>query len=146
MGFERVSGGIPPVPVAPRPVRLMEEVRRCLRLKHYSLRTEQAYIGWIRRFILANDKRHPRDEVQRDFLSFIYIQKDSSIYVANYRGYAFSYPVLHSIWLHCKFRILSALCGLTHRLNHSSCNIPRTASSSSIFSPNQFGMVVSGVI
>ena len=54
---------------APRPARLMAEVRRCLRLKHYSLRTEQAYIGWIRWFILANDKRHPRVEVQRDFLS-----------------------------------------------------------------------------
>jgi integron integrase len=31
-----------------------------LRVKHYSLRTEQAYTGWIRRFILANGKRHPR--------------------------------------------------------------------------------------
>jgi integron integrase len=32
-----------------------------LRLKHYSLRTESIYVGWIRRFILANGKRHPRD-------------------------------------------------------------------------------------
>jgi hypothetical protein len=39
----------------------MDEVRRRIRLKHYSLRTEQAYVGWIRRFILANGKRHPRD-------------------------------------------------------------------------------------
>jgi site-specific recombinase XerC len=38
----------------------MDEVRRRIRLKHYSLRTEQAYVGWIRRFILANGKRHPR--------------------------------------------------------------------------------------
>jgi integron integrase len=41
--------------------RLLDQVHARLRLKHYSLRTEQAYIGWIRRFILANDKRHPRD-------------------------------------------------------------------------------------
>ena len=41
--------------------RLLDQVRARLRLKHYSLRTEQAYVGWIRRFILANDKRHPRD-------------------------------------------------------------------------------------
>lgn len=40
--------------------RLLDEVRRCLRLKHYSLRTEQAYVGWIRRFILFSDRRHPR--------------------------------------------------------------------------------------
>lgn len=41
--------------------RLLDQVRARLRLKHYSLRTEQAYVGWIRRFILAHDKRHPRD-------------------------------------------------------------------------------------
>lgn len=40
---------------------MLDEVRRRLRLKHYSLRTEEAYLGWIRRFILANGKRHPRE-------------------------------------------------------------------------------------
>ena len=39
----------------------MEDVRRRLRVKHYSLRTEQAYTAWIRRFIIANGKRHPRE-------------------------------------------------------------------------------------
>jgi integron integrase len=39
----------------------MDEVRRRLRYKHYSLRTEQAYLGWIRRFILASGTRHPRE-------------------------------------------------------------------------------------
>jgi integron integrase len=43
-----------------RAPRLLDEVRRVLRLKHYSLRTEAVYVGWIRRFILANGKRHPR--------------------------------------------------------------------------------------
>ncbi|AKK65636.1 hypothetical protein FE36_18540 [Xanthomonas oryzae pv. oryzicola] len=37
----------------------MDQVRGRLRLRHYSLRTEQAYASWIRRFILANGKRHP---------------------------------------------------------------------------------------
>jgi integron integrase len=47
---------------AARPApRLFDEVRRQLRLKHYSLRTEQAYLGWIRRFIIANGRRHPRE-------------------------------------------------------------------------------------
>ena len=41
--------------------RLLDQVRARLRLKHYSLRTEQAYVGWIRRFILASGKRHPRE-------------------------------------------------------------------------------------
>ncbi len=39
----------------------MEVVRSRIRAKHYSLRTEQAYLGWIRRFILANERRHPRE-------------------------------------------------------------------------------------
>jgi len=41
--------------------RLLDQVHARLRLKHYSLRTERAYVGWIRRFILAHGKRHPRD-------------------------------------------------------------------------------------
>ena len=47
---------------AARPApRLFDEIRRQLRLKHYSLSTEQAYLGWIRRFIIANGRRHPRE-------------------------------------------------------------------------------------
>lgn len=57
--------------------RLLDEVRRVLRLKHYSLRTETTYVAWIRRFILTNDKRHPRDmgeaEVER-FLSALAVE------------------------------------------------------------------------
>ena len=41
--------------------RLLEEVRKRLRLKHYSLRTEQAYLYWIRRYIRASGRRHPRE-------------------------------------------------------------------------------------
>lgn len=43
-----------------RPPRLLDRVRARIRRLGMSLRTEQAYVGWIRRFILANDKRHPR--------------------------------------------------------------------------------------
>jgi Site-specific recombinase XerD len=57
--------------------RLLDEVRRVLRLKHYSTRTEVVYVGWIRRFVLANGKRHPRDmgaaEVEA-FLSQLAVQ------------------------------------------------------------------------
>jgi integrase len=57
--------------------RLLDEVRRVLRVKHFSLRTEQVYAGWIRCFILANGKRHPRDmgaaEVEA-FLSQLAVQ------------------------------------------------------------------------
>lgn len=39
--------------------RLLEQVRSRLRLKHYSLRTEKAYLYWIRRYIVASGMRHP---------------------------------------------------------------------------------------
>jgi integron integrase len=40
---------------------LLDQVRGKIRLKHYSIRTEQAYVDWIKRFILYFDKRHPKD-------------------------------------------------------------------------------------
>jgi len=41
--------------------RLLDQVRGKIRLKHYSLRTEQTYLDWIKRFILHFGKRHPRE-------------------------------------------------------------------------------------
>jgi site-specific recombinase XerD len=41
--------------------RLLDQVRAVLRRKHYSLRTEEAYVGWIKRYVLFHGKRHPRD-------------------------------------------------------------------------------------
>jgi integron integrase len=67
----------PKVPIT-KEVRLIEQVRARLRLKHYSLRTEKAYIYWIRRFILANGKRHPRElngVVVEGFLSALATQE-----------------------------------------------------------------------
>jgi len=41
--------------------KLLDQVRGKIRLKHYSIRTEQAYVDWIKRFVLHFGKRHPRD-------------------------------------------------------------------------------------
>ena len=63
-------------PLARRP-RLLEQVRDALRVRHYSRRTERAYVGWIRRYILFHGKRHPAemgaDEVTR-FLSALAVE------------------------------------------------------------------------
>lgn len=40
-------------------VKLLDQVRNVLRVKHYSLKTEKAYIHWIYRFIRFHNKRHP---------------------------------------------------------------------------------------
>jgi integron integrase len=64
--------------LAPHPKpRLLEQVRHAIRTRHYSRRTEEAYVGWIRRFILFHDKRHPdtmgETEVTR-FLSSLAVE------------------------------------------------------------------------
>jgi integron integrase len=48
----------PDTPAAPK---LLDQVRDHIRVKHYSIRTEQQYVQWIKRFVLFHGKRHPRD-------------------------------------------------------------------------------------
>jgi integron integrase len=55
----------------PHSPRLLERVRECCRVRHYSIRTERAYVGWIRRFILANAKRHPQEMGAREVTAFL---------------------------------------------------------------------------
>ncbi len=43
------------------PKKLLDQVRDALRVKHYSYRTEQAYLHWITRYILFHGKRHPAE-------------------------------------------------------------------------------------
>ncbi len=60
------------------PVSLLDRVRNRIRLKHYSIRTEQAYCDWIRRFIIFHGKRHPSglgaEEVEA-FLTSLAVQR-----------------------------------------------------------------------
>lgn len=49
----------------------LEQVRNAIRVRHYSIRTEQAYVGWIKRFILFHGKRHPREMGDADVASFL---------------------------------------------------------------------------
>lgn len=41
--------------------RLLDQVRARIRLKHYSIRTEESYVQWVKRFVLFHRKRHPRE-------------------------------------------------------------------------------------
>lgn len=51
--------------------KLLDQVRYRLRVKHYSIRTESAYVDWIKRFILFHDKRHPRDMGAEEVEAFL---------------------------------------------------------------------------
>lgn len=49
----------------------LEQVRDAIRTRHYSIRTEQAYLDWTRRFILFHHKRHPRDMGESEVCAFL---------------------------------------------------------------------------
>ncbi|MCU7918726.1 MAG: integron integrase [Candidatus Thiodiazotropha sp. (ex Epidulcina cf. delphinae)] len=51
--------------------RLLDRVRAAIRKKGYSIRTEQAYVDWIRRFILFHDKRHPIEMEKAEIEAFL---------------------------------------------------------------------------
>lgn len=69
----------PPIPQSslgaePNPdarLRFIEVVRRRLRERRYSRRTEEAYVHWIRRFIQFHDRRHPRELGEADVAAFL---------------------------------------------------------------------------
>ena len=70
----------------PRQPKLLERMRIHLRTRHYSIRTEEAYLDWARRFILFHGKRHPQDmgaaEVEA-FLSHLAVERQVSASTQN---------------------------------------------------------------
>ena len=60
-----------PEPPSAKPPRLLDRVRWHLRVKRYSIRTEQAYTDWIRRFILFHGKRHPAEMGEEEIAAFL---------------------------------------------------------------------------
>ncbi len=54
-----------------QPPKLLDQVRELLRIKHYALRTEEAYVDWIKRFILFHNKQHPREMGTPEIRTFL---------------------------------------------------------------------------
>lgn len=53
------------------PPKLLDQLGERLRMKHYSLRTEQAYLHWVRRCIYFHAKRHPREMGRPEVETFL---------------------------------------------------------------------------
>jgi integron integrase len=60
-----------PAPRGPAAPRLLDRVRAAIRTRHYTRRTEAAYVSWIRRFILFHGKRHPMELGEGEVTSFL---------------------------------------------------------------------------
>jgi integron integrase len=71
-GTSATSAATPATPqsvvVAPR---LLDRMRETIRVRHYSIRTEDTYVDWARRFILFHDKRHPLDMGAPEVAAFL---------------------------------------------------------------------------
>lgn len=68
MNYAGASRGVTGSQGAPR---LLDQVRAAVRVRHYSRRTEQAYVAWVKRFVLDNGKRHPRELGAREVELFL---------------------------------------------------------------------------
>lgn len=65
-----VPSQVPEGPL-PRPPRLLELVGSAIRARHYSPRTEEAYVAWIKRFIFFHGRRHPRELGAKEVAAFL---------------------------------------------------------------------------
>lgn len=53
------------------PPKLLDQVRDTLRRRHYAIRTEEAYLNWIKRFILFHNKQHPKEMGSQEIEQFL---------------------------------------------------------------------------
>ncbi len=63
---------------APKP-KLLDEVHARIRRLNYSIRTEDTYVDWVRRFVLFHSKRHPRDMGARAVLNSVCANRLASV-------------------------------------------------------------------
>ena len=76
------SPSLPPL----QSVRLLDQMRERVRYLHYSLRTEQAYVYWVRAFVRHLGMRHPRDMGQAEVESFLtWLAVDRKVAVSTHR-------------------------------------------------------------
>ncbi|MDZ7789031.1 MAG: integron integrase [Xanthomonadales bacterium] len=60
--------------------KLLDQLREAIRARHYSYRTEESYVHWVRRFIIFHGKKHPSDMGKRDVEAFLtYLAVDRNV-------------------------------------------------------------------
>ena len=104
-----MSAIVPPG-LPPQPPKLLDRVRTAIRLRHFSPRTEEAYVGWVRRYILFHRKRHPSEMGEAEVVAFL-------THLANGRGVSAStqnqaLAALLFLYRHVLARDLGVLHGL----------------------------------
>jgi len=96
--------------------RLLDRVREALCLRHYSPRTEQAYVHSIRRYVFFHQLRHPSDMDQQDvkrFLSHLAIDEKLSASTQNQAPVVLTHEEVAPL-LSCLDGIVSLVCNLLY--------------------------------
>ena len=65
-----IKNGTPTPPTTPKP-KLLDQVRQAIRTRHYSPKTEESYVHWIKRFIFFHNKRHPAEMAESEIARFL---------------------------------------------------------------------------
>ena len=82
---------VPFIPSAEaKPKKLLDQLRDVIRTKHYSIRTEETYVLWAKRFIFFHDKRHPAAmgaEEVKAFLTDLAVRQNVSAKTQNQAQY-----------------------------------------------------------
>jgi len=100
---------LPTVPVASaaHKPKLLDQVRDVIRRKHYSVRTEQAYIDWIKRFIIYHNKRHPAGMAEEEVAQFLtHLARDLNVAASTQNQHV-------KASLTCLGRLTSILCSIS---------------------------------
>ncbi len=109
-----------------RSKRLLDRVRDAIRLKGYSVRTEEAYVDWIKRFILFHDKRHPQEMGYSDVSGFLLHLAAKEGVAASTQNQAlnallFLYREVLGKDLDGPIKRIERMGALTSRLRHQAC-------------------------
>ena len=75
-----------PMSVAPPPGRLLDQLRSQIRYLHYSIRTEEAYVHWVRAFVRFHGLRHPADLGGTEVEAFLaWLATDRNVAVSTHK-------------------------------------------------------------
>ena len=84
-------------------IKLLDRVREAIRTRHYSPRTEEAYVHWIRRFIVHQGTRHPREMGETEVSAFVSSLAARGVSASTQNqalsAVLFLYEVVTALWL-----------------------------------------------
>ena len=98
-GGLNLKASVEPLITTQKP-RLLDQVRQAIRTRHYSYRTEKAYVHWIKRYIFFHDKRHPAEMAELEIGRFLSSLATEGHVSASTQNQAFNALLFlyHEVW------------------------------------------------